>query len=232
MKFSKGSVVLWVIVAAVIVVAAAGFVLYKVNKSGDIIPVPVADITPEVSNVTNQPAVVNSVVSSLANLNCGNIFPTDIVDQAYPSLSFRMNKSAASSATVLSCAYDSGKMVGKVLNLYSAMIIVHPPDLQICPDTLACYQLSEKTRSEADPASYNAKTKFSCVASDVGRYSSACTTTLTSPKDHKLSEITFVTSNNKYVVVMSFSAPIGSGQDTSQIAERMAKEADSKISAL
>ena len=229
---------MWVIIAAVVVVGGI-FVIYKssspfaTSSVADSITatstcVTTATSTDATSTPCGGPIVVDPGSSNSSNnfgtLTCGQIFPTSQIDQAFPTLKFKLVKSAASNSRHLICAYDSMTVSKGVAIIYEGLVTVYPLDPAVYQDSITGYNMLMSVRNNSS----SGISGIECTAGDIGIKSSTCTGSLSVGPDKAIAEVIFASSNKNYDVVVNLSTPTAVA-GASQIVEQMAKEVNSKL---
>ena len=214
-NYQKGSATLWVIIAAIIVVAIIGYVVYsRSNQSQSNSYATNNSVTQQ--GLSETPAVTNTKQAS--TFGCDQVFPYDIMDAAFPSAKFQASGRVSA---VMQCSYGGGSLSQSGdFGQYIGMLLIYPYNAYI-------YSTNVK-----DAQSGTGPYKFTCSTGDIGSQSVMCSAVVSAYGQHQtVTEVIFVSSNHKYNAVVSITTP-DSALDKQSIIEKMAKEADTKLSAL
>jgi len=188
------------------------------------------------SNDSNQVAItsssgsVNSQPDLLANLKCDSFFPYVVINDAFPSFSFEKEeyfREVYDGVNSLNCNYAYDSLPDGKITTYSALARVYAimEPINVPEDERPYIQSPQEIvlSSANDPG---------CSLNSVGAASVICTSVFQENTDgtpySNFSEVHFVTSNNRYSVYASFTAP--AGVDQAKIAEALAKGIDQKLS--
>ena len=217
----RGSAILWVIIA-IIILGAGGYFYYS-NSQPKINGVVIdrSSTTAKIPGQSDSNSVPASTMSSqsqtssgnVSSFSCDNVFPLNLLQKSFPTFQFTPRADNGSRGVGFFCDYDSAK--NPSLPGYDANIEMYQPGIAVYSVTDESYDLTLSTAQ---------KMGETCTSSVVGSKSSECV-------DNQVDSILFISTNNKYIVLVSLTT-MDSTYKKVGVVEQMAKEIDSKLSSI